>query len=81
MTERRLPLRRILGPTGPDAGCDRSAALLDQLVEAELASADPRDVRPDVALHLEACPDCREDHDGLLALIRAADGDTRSTRS
>ena len=37
MNGSRQTLRRILGPTGTDAGCERSLEVGDQLVEEELA--------------------------------------------
>jgi hypothetical protein len=67
-------IRRILGPDGPDAGCERSLELLDQVIEADRAGRAVRDAFPDIAVHLEACPDCREDYDGLRELVRSHDG-------
>lgn len=72
MSEPRQLLRRILGPAGADAGCDHSGELLDQFVEAELAGRAAAELFPEVAAHLEGCPDCREDHDGLRALAGSA---------
>jgi hypothetical protein len=67
-------LRRILGTVGPNAGCDLSGDLLDQLIEAELAGRPAGDVFPNVAAHLAACPDCHEDYLGLREAARAATG-------
>lgn len=71
MNRSSLTLRQALGSTGPDAGCERSLELLDRVVEAELAGRAARDAFPDIAAHLEACPDCREDYEGLLELARS----------
>lgn len=67
-------IRRILGPTGPDSGCERSGDLLDQLVETERASRPMTKALRAVANHLEGCPDCREDYLGLRALADALPG-------
>lgn len=64
-------IRRILGPVGPDSGCERSGDLLDQLVEAERAGRPMTKALRAVANHLEGCPDCREDYLGLSALTDA----------
>jgi hypothetical protein len=43
-------------------------------VELELADEDPARVYPGTAIHLESCPGCRAEHDGLLeAALRFAD--------
>ncbi len=63
-------LRRVLGPPGEDAGCERSIEVLDEYVEHELAGRPATTLYPDVARHLAACPDCREDRDALVDLVR-----------
>jgi hypothetical protein len=65
-------LRWILGTTGPDAGCDRSGELLDQLIEAEQAGRRASDAFPEVAAHLASCPDCHEDYLGLREVAEAS---------
>ena len=62
---------RMIGPPGPELGCDECFDQLDAYVELELA-----DIRADVAMpalraHLEGCSACRDDHDSLLAFVRA----------
>jgi hypothetical protein len=51
----RLPgeLRRLLGPTGPDVGCDVCFDELDRYVELELAGADAEAAVPGMRAHLE----------------------------
>ena len=63
-------LRRVLGGPGGDAGCDGSMAVLDEYVEHELAGRPAAMLHPDVARHLVACPDCAEDHQALMNLVR-----------
>lgn len=70
----RETLQRMLGLTGADAGCERSMELFDQVVEAELAGRAPAEAFPEVAVHLEGCPDCREDYEGLRALVESIAG-------
>jgi hypothetical protein len=58
----------LLGPKGPEVGCDECFDLLDRYVELELAGEDADAAIPGMLAHLEGCPACREDHDSLLAL-------------
>jgi hypothetical protein len=72
MTERRdanQELGRILGPDGPDIGCDACFRELDRYVELELAGADADAAVPGLRVHLEGCPACREEHDSLYAFV------------
>jgi hypothetical protein len=62
-------LERLLGPTGPEVGCDECFEALDEFVELELAGADPDARVPGLRAHLDGCPACREEHDSLLALV------------
>ena len=55
----------LLGPTGPEIGCEECFERLDELV-------DGHDV-PGMAAHLEGCPACREDYESLAALVRDED--------
>ncbi len=63
-------LHRVLGPTGEDAGCERSIEVLNEYVEHELAGRPAATLYPDVATHLAACPDCGQDRDALVELVR-----------
>jgi hypothetical protein len=74
MTERTDPqgaLERLLGPAGPEVGCDTCFELLDGYVELEVAGGDADRAFPGLRAHLEGCPACREEHDSLQALISA----------
>ncbi|MDA0159051.1 hypothetical protein OM076_02140 [Solirubrobacter ginsenosidimutans] len=53
-----------------DAGCGHTCAVLDRYVDAELAGHNARARFGGVAVHLERCPACRADHDGLIATTR-----------
>jgi hypothetical protein len=65
-------LGRVLGPTGPELGCDDCFEELDRYVELELAGRNVDAVLPGLRAHLDGCPACREEHESLLALLRDA---------
>lgn len=69
MTEHR-DLNELLRVKEGDAGCTAGEAILDAYVDLELAGEDPALVFPGTAIHLESCPGCRADHDGLLEAAR-----------
>jgi len=62
-------LGRLVGPVGPDVGCDVCFDELDRYVELEVAGADAEATIPGLRAHLDGCPACREEHDSLLALV------------
>jgi hypothetical protein len=62
-------LRRLLGSTGPDIGCDACFDELDRYVELEVVGSDAEAAVPGMRAHLEGCPACAEEHDSLLALV------------
>jgi hypothetical protein len=53
-----------------DAGCTAGEAILDAYVDLELAGEDPAETYPGTALHLQSCPGCADDHEGLLEAAR-----------
>ena len=63
-------LGRILGPAGPEVGCDECFDQLDRYVELEVAHGDADAALPGLRAHLDGCPACREEHESLLALVR-----------
>jgi hypothetical protein len=62
-------LGRVLGPVGPELGCDECFELLDRYVELELAGADADAAIPGMRAHLAGCQACAEDHASLRALV------------
>ena len=62
-------LERLLGPTGPDIGCEECFERLDEYVELELQARDPDRKIPGMREHLAGCPACREEHESLRALL------------
>ena len=76
MSERpdlKQALGRLLGPAGPEIGCDECFVQLDRYVELELAGHDADAAVPGLRAHLAGCPACREEYQSLRALV-ADDG-------
>ena len=72
MTERpdlKQALGRLLGPAGPEVGCDECFEQLDRYVELELAGSDADAALPGFREHLVGCPACREEHESLRAFV------------
>jgi hypothetical protein len=63
-------LDELLRATDGDAGCTAGEEFLDAYVELELAGEDPAFVYPGTVIHLQSCPGCQIDHDGLLEAAR-----------
>jgi anti-sigma factor RsiW len=62
-------LGRLLGPAGPEVGCDECFAELDRYVDLELAAKDADALIPGLRAHLAGCPACREEYESLRALV------------
>jgi hypothetical protein len=69
----REALERFLATDPADAGCERTAELLDAYVELVVAGEDPEIRYPGIAAHLRSCLPCADDLDGLLSIVRASD--------
>lgn len=50
------------------AACDEQFHCWAELVAS---GADLREILPDVVAHLEACPECNEEFNAILSIIRA----------
>jgi len=61
---------RMLGPSGPELGCDECFDQLDAYVELELSGVRADVAMPAMRAHLTGCSACRDDHDSLLAFVR-----------
>ena len=70
MTDRHRDLDSLLRAKEGDAGCTAGEDILDAYVELELAGEDPARAFPGTAIHLQSCPGCKADHDGLLEAAR-----------
>jgi hypothetical protein len=62
-------LGRLLGPAGPDVGCEVCFDELDRFVELEVAGQDADAAIPGLRAHLDGCPACREEHESLYAFV------------
>lgn len=62
-------VRRLLGPVGPEIGCEECFLELDRYVELELAGARADEAVPGMRAHLEGCPACAEEHASLHDLV------------
>jgi predicted anti-sigma-YlaC factor YlaD len=72
MEERNNELiARLLGPAGPEIGCDACFEELDRYVDLEVAGKDADAAVPGLRAHLEGCPACREEHESLLELVKS----------
>jgi hypothetical protein len=63
-------LDELLRAQDGDAGCTAGEDILDAYVDLELAGEDPGRLFPGTAIHLQSCPGCQADHDGLLEAAR-----------
>jgi hypothetical protein len=68
MSDRSLD--ELLRAEHGDAGCTAGESILDEYVELQLAGEDPSLVFPGTATHLQSCPGCRADLEGLLEAAR-----------
>jgi hypothetical protein len=59
----------LLGPAGPELGCEECFEELDRYVELELAGADADAAVPGMGAHLVGCPACKEDHESLRTYV------------
>ena len=58
----------LLGPPGPEIGCEACFDLIDLYVDAELAGEDAEARVPGMRAHLEGCPACHEEYESLREL-------------
>ena len=66
---------RLLGSASPDPGCEACFEILDQYAEAMVRGVDVALRFPQVIAHLESCEACREDTEGLIAMLRSQSPD------
>ncbi len=67
-----------LDEAAPDLGCTAGFEILHRYVESGLAGADPAQEFPGLATHLQRCPACRSDYEGLVEAAREfGDADPR----
>lgn len=54
-----------------ELSCDDVYALLDQYTELVNRGGDAKELMPLVDHHIDICPDCREEFDALLRVLKA----------
>ena len=59
----------LLGPAGPQIGCDECFAQLDVYVDREIEGCDAEATVPGMRTHLAGCPACHEEYESLRALV------------
>ncbi len=62
----------LLGPTGPQIGCDECFDLLDAYVQLQVDGGEADAAIPGMSTHLAGCPACHEEHESLSALVLEA---------
>lgn len=63
-------LEKLLGSADPDPGCDASGELLDEYCELVARGEPVPDRFAEFLTHMRNCVACREDTEGLLAVLR-----------
>ncbi len=54
-----------------ELSCDDVHELLDQYVEMELRGENASALLPLIRFHLDMCPDCREEYEALMRILKA----------
>jgi anti-sigma factor RsiW len=70
MTRRDFALAQLIGPDGPELGCDECFDLVDVYVDTELAGEDADAAIPGMREHLAGCPACAEEYQSLRDLAK-----------
>ena len=65
-------VRQIEATHEIEYSCDDVLHLLDQFAEAVLRGEDVAGLMPLVQRHLDMCPDCREEFEALMRILRAS---------
>ena len=63
-------LKRLLGPAEPELQCDECFEKIDEYVDLEMQGADADEHIPGMRPHLEGCPACHEEYEGLRELVQ-----------
>lgn len=71
---RSSPLQTLLGTCAVDPGCDEAFEVMDRYVDAILQRIVPSPDLIGFLGHLSHCAACREDTEGLLAVLGPPDG-------
>jgi hypothetical protein len=70
-------LERLLGSQNPDPGCDEAGELMDAYCELVARGEPVSDRYAEFLTHMSNCAACREDMEGLLAMLRDQEKSSR----
>ncbi len=71
----RDPLEHLLGRPGRDPGCEAAFEQFDRYCDAVRRGGDAAREFPDFVTHISNCAACREDAEGLLAVLKQLEED------
>jgi hypothetical protein len=72
-----IDLDRLLGSAHADPGCDEAGELMDTYCELVSRGESVSDRYAEFLTHMRNCTACREDMEGLLAVVRDQEGGAR----
>jgi hypothetical protein len=64
-------LRRLEKTQEEEYSCDEAHELMNQFAEMQMRGEDAAQIMPLVQHHLEMCPDCAEEMEALLTILKA----------
>ena len=67
----KMMVRGVARTQETEYSCDDVYQLLDEFTEAVAQGKDVAKLMPLVQQHIEMCPDCREEFEALLRVVRA----------
>jgi hypothetical protein len=70
-----IDLDRLLGSSQADPGCDEAGELMDAYCELVSRGEPVSDRYAEFLTHMRNCTACREDMEGVLAMLRDQEGD------
>lgn len=72
-----IDLDRLLGSPNTDPGCDEAGELMDAYCELVSRGEPVSDRYAEFLTHMSNCTACREDMEGLLAMLRGQEEGSR----
>ncbi len=71
MASAETMLRMVAQTRDVEIACEEAHRLLDQFADMVARGEDAAALMPLVQQHLEMCPDCREEYEALMRILRA----------
>jgi hypothetical protein len=68
----RKMLLMLAATRASELSCDDVYALLDQFAEAVMHGDPLTEIMASIEQHLSVCPDCREEYEALMAMLKPA---------